>query len=176
MASLIVHAIVSLILHCLLIYYGQLYDESAAGEGPLYTDVDYRVVTDAVKHVLKNKSPYERTTYRYTPLLAYLLTPNLLFHEHWGKFLFSICNVFVGIFIGWILPKHQQKYALLWFYNPMSAVIATRGSYESMVAVLVLATLYNAKQTNERIWITGVSSFFSINSNSSYIKHILLLF
>ncbi|CAF4911544.1 unnamed protein product, partial [Rotaria socialis] len=32
----------------------------------------------------------------------------------------------------------------------------TRGSYESMVAALVLAMLYNAKQSNERTWITGI--------------------
>ncbi|CAF3336480.1 unnamed protein product [Rotaria socialis] len=156
MASLIVHASVSLILHILLIVYGDFHDKQFADDGPLYTDVDYRVVTDAAKYVLQNESPYRRTTYRYTPILAYLVTPNLFLHEYWGKLLFSICNVFVGLLIGWILPINQQKYALLWFYNPMSAVLATRGSYESMVAALVLAMLYNAKQSNERTWITGI--------------------
>ncbi|CAF4545000.1 unnamed protein product, partial [Rotaria magnacalcarata] len=77
------------------------------------------------------------------------------------KLLFSICNVFAGLLIGWILPINQQKYALLWFYNPISAVIATRGSYESIVAALVLAMLYNAKQSDERPWITGVRLFFA---------------
>jgi phosphatidylinositol glycan class M len=157
MASLIVHAIVSLIIHLLFILGGEFYDKDFAGDGPLYTDIDYRVVTDAANHVLQNESPYRRTTYRYTPLLAYLVTPNLFLDEHWGKFIFSICNVFVGLLIGWILPINQRKYALLWFYNPMSIVIATRGSYESIVAVTVLATLYNAKQPNEKTWITGVN-------------------
>ncbi|CAF0993269.1 unnamed protein product [Adineta steineri] len=156
MASLPVHAIISLVLHLLLILGGEFYDKDLAGEGPLYTDIDYRVVTDASNHILQNESPYRRTTYRYTPLLAYLLTPNLFLDENWGKLIFSICDVFVGLLIGWILPIQQRKYALLWFYNPMSAVIATRGSYESIVAVTVLATLYNAKQTNERTWITGI--------------------
>ncbi|CAF3468828.1 unnamed protein product [Rotaria sp. Silwood1] len=156
MASLIVHAIVSLIFHILLILYGEFYDNELAGDGPLYTDIDYRVVTDASKYVLQNESPYRRTTYRYTPLLAYLLTPNLFLDENWGKFVFSICDVFIGILIGWILPIHQRKYALIWFYNPMSAVIATRGSYESIVAVIVLTMLYNAKQSNERTWLTGI--------------------
>jgi phosphatidylinositol glycan class M len=159
MASLIVHAVISLIFHLLLILYGEFHDTELAGNGPLYTDIDYRVVTDAANHVLQNESPYRRTTYRYTPLLAYFLTPNLFLDEHWGKFLFSICNVFVGLLIAWILPIKQRKYALIWFYNPMSAVIATRGSYESIVAVMVLATLYNAKQENERTWITGVNIF-----------------
>lgn len=160
MASLIVHAIVSLIFHILLILYGEFYDKDLAGDGPLYTDVDYRVVTDAANHILQNESPYLRTTYRYTPLLAYLLTPNLFLNENWGKLIFSICDVFVGLLIGWILPIQQRKYALLWFYNPMSAVIATRGSYESIVAVIVLAVLYNAKKPNEQTWITGVCFYY----------------
>ncbi|CAF3976263.1 unnamed protein product [Rotaria sp. Silwood2] len=189
MASLIVHAIVSLIIHILLILYGEFYDKDLAGDGPLYTDIDYRVVTDASKYVLQNESPYRRTTYRYTPFLAYLLTPNLFLDEHWGKLIFSICDVFVGLLIGWILPIQQQKYALIWFYNPMSAVIATRGSYESIVAVIVLAMLYNAKQSNERTWLTGIllalathfkiypiiyslALYFHIDHNSSlYLTH-----
>lgn len=158
MASLLVHAALSLILHFFLILYGDFHDTELAGDGPLYTDVDYRVVTDAAKHVLNHQSPYLRATYRYTPLLAYLLTPNLILHQHWGKVIFSICDVLVGVLIGVILPKQHRVYALCWFYNPMSAVIATRGSYESIVAVIVLALLYNAKQTNERTWITGVRS------------------
>ena len=166
MASLIVHAIISLVFHVILIIYSEFHDHELAGEGPFYTDIDYRVVTDAANHVLQHESPYRRTTYRYTPLLAYLLTPNLFLNEHWGKLIFSICDVFVGLLIGWILPNHQRKYALLWFYNPMSAVIATRGSYESIVAVTVLATLYNAKRTNQSTWLTGVGflySFFVVN-------------
>jgi phosphatidylinositol glycan class M len=168
MASLIVHAIISFLFHILLILCGEFYDKDIAGNGPLYTDIDYRVVTDAANHILQNESPYLRTTYRYTPLLAYLLTPNIFLDENWGKLIFSICDVFVGLLIGWILPIHQRKYALLWFYNPMSAVIATRGSYESIVAVTVLATLYNAKQFNERTWITGVCFSFSFNSKSNF--------
>lgn len=164
MASLFVHASVSLFLHIILILFGEFYDKDLAGDGPLYTDIDYRVVTDAAGHVLQHESPYRRTTYRYTPLLAYLLTPNLFLDENWGKLIFSICNVFIGVFIGWILPNHQRKYALLWFYNPMSAVIATRGSYEAIVAVTVLATLYHAKQSNQRTWITGVRIIISLQS------------
>ena len=155
MAFLLLHATLSLFLHVLLILYGEFHDTELAGDGPLYTDVDYRVVTDAASHILQHESPYRRTTYRYTPLLAYLLTPNLLVHKHWGKVLFSIGDVLVGLLIGWILPSKHRRYALLWFYNPMSAVIATRGSYESLVAATVLAMLYHAKQQHGRAWITG---------------------
>ncbi|CAF1083509.1 unnamed protein product [Adineta ricciae] len=161
MASLVVHTIVGFLFRLVLIFVGDVYDKDLAGDGPLYTDIDYRVVTDGANHVLHNESPYQRTTYRYTPLLAYLLTPNLFLDENWGKLLFSICDVLVGVFIARILPLQHRKYALLWFYNPMSAIIATRGSYEAIVAATVLATLYNAKQPNERTWLTGILLAFA---------------
>lgn len=59
-----------------------------------YTDVDYRVFSEAAESVALGLSPYagrtplldaEATRYRYTPLLAYLLLPNIWLHRAWGK-------------------------------------------------------------------------------------------
>ena len=61
-----------------------------------YTDIDYFVYTDAARHVVRGGSPYERATYRYPPLLAVLLAPNVLVHEMWWKVVFSTLDIAVG--------------------------------------------------------------------------------
>lgn len=76
----------SLILRVALILYGEWQDTHLEVR---YTDVDYLVFSDAASYMAMGDSPYKRTTYRYSPLLAFLLIPNSIIHRSWGKFLFS---------------------------------------------------------------------------------------
>jgi phosphatidylinositol glycan class M len=101
-------------------------------------------------------NPYKRDTYRYTPLLAVLLTPGELLNEKWsraffGKALFILADIIVALLMWDImdlrrtqrsLKKNESWLAgLLWLCNPFTAQISTRGSSESVLGVLVLAFL-----------------------------------
>lgn len=113
-----------------------------------YTDIDYEVFTDAAKHVAAGRSPYKRPTYRYTPILAILLIPNITLHKAFGKSLFVLCDICAGclIYVILITQKVDRSTAVrcswLWFFNPFIIIVSTRGNAESVLAVLVLSTLY----------------------------------
>jgi len=62
-----------------------------------YTDIDYWVYSDAALHLLRGGSPFDRDTYRYTPLIAYLLTPNHVLFSAFGKLLFVNADIVISI-------------------------------------------------------------------------------
>jgi hypothetical protein len=72
----------SALLRVLLTAWGYLHDRLLPFK---YTDIDYTVFTDAARYVAAGQSPFQRATYRYSPLLAYLLVPNVLLADVWGK-------------------------------------------------------------------------------------------
>jgi phosphatidylinositol glycan class M len=131
-----------------LLVYGRWQD----AHSPLkYTDIDYLVFTDAARFVSQGQSPYDRATYRYTPLLAWILLPTS--HHGWwfefGKALFAVGDVVAGFLIYRILRSAQGmeseralKFAAIWLLNPMVANISTRGSSEGLLAVIVIALLW----------------------------------
>lgn len=96
MSSIVTHCILGLCIRLALIAYGEVHDSLSVVQ---YTDIDYRVFTDAARHMLSGSSPYDRHTYRYTPLLAAILTPNLFLHPAWGKLLFSVVDICVALLI-----------------------------------------------------------------------------
>ncbi|RLN89736.1 hypothetical protein BBJ28_00013139 [Nothophytophthora sp. Chile5] len=56
----------ALLLRLVLIAYGAVQDAYMTVK---YTDVDYDVYTDAAREMAAGNSPFDRTTYRYTPVL-----------------------------------------------------------------------------------------------------------
>jgi len=100
MSSFKKHLLISLIIRLVLIIYGEIQDKIS--EVP-YTDVDYRVVTDGSRHIYNGNSPFNRHTYRYTPLLAIFLLPNIYIHICFGKILFALFDLMIAVIIKWII-------------------------------------------------------------------------
>jgi phosphatidylinositol glycan class M len=112
----------------------------------LYTDIDYHVFSDGAKELFLGKNPYERETYRYTPILAFLMIPNVFFYYSFGKFLLSSIDVFVGFLIEKLLIVQNKKNnfvynSLFYLYNPIIIVICTRGSADCIITFLVVLSL-----------------------------------
>lgn len=163
-------------LRIVLLVYGLWQDANSPVK---YTDIDYLVFTDAARFVAKGGaggsgggSPYDRETYRYTPLLAWLLLPTaggggettgplgvLLFAS--GKVLFAAADLVAGWLLERVLRERlsttvttsaaattaataatARLYASVWLLNPMVAAISTRGSAEGLLGALVAALLW----------------------------------
>ncbi|CAK7267781.1 GPI mannosyltransferase 1 [Sporothrix epigloea] len=134
-----------------------------------YTDIDYLVFTDAARFVAQGArggsggsgsgargSPYDRETYRYTPLLAWLLLPTATEHGGLlgqalfasGKMLFAAADLVAGVLLERVLREQlaagrsARMYASVWLLNPMVAAISTRGSAEGLLGALVAALLW----------------------------------
>lgn len=134
---------ISLILRVSFFAFGLYQDENM----PLpYTDIDYFVFTDAAKFVSFGQSPFLRATYRYTPLLAWILVPTTYStNQLWfsfGKFIFIICDLVTGYISMISLPSAFKYLSTIWLFNPMVITISTRGSSESLLTSFVLLTVY----------------------------------
>jgi phosphatidylinositol glycan class M len=139
-----------------LICYSVYHDNRSALK---YTDIDYQVFSDAARSLLSGPSgsawlfgsPYDRATYRYTPLLAVILTPNEFIHPCWGKALFGTADLLIGILLYRLRPSrhtatsHGRLVSLIWLLNPFVMNISTRGSSESLLGVVLIGFLYSAE-------------------------------
>ncbi|KAI1395735.1 glycosyltransferase family 50 protein, partial [Hypoxylon fuscum] len=160
------------IMRAAMLVYGLWQDANS----PLkYTDIDYLVFTDAARLTFSPASsssspasPYTRETYRYTPLLAWLLYPTTwggVFWSSFGKALFAAADLLAGYLIIQVLrgPRGSHvpmsaaracQYASIWLLNPMVATISTRGSSEGLLGVLVMALLWAVLE--KRVALAGV--------------------
>lgn len=161
----------SIVLRVVFLLYGLWQDANSPMK---YTDIDYYVFTDAARYISRGQSPYARDTYRYTPLLAWLIYPTVWSGQFWfsfGKVLFAIGDVATGWMMFRILKQYKKmsneralKFASIWLLNPMVATISTRGSSEGLLGVFVTALLWAvlAKQRALTGFLLGFAVHFKI--------------
>ncbi|CEM15002.1 unnamed protein product [Vitrella brassicaformis CCMP3155] len=127
-------------IHAALIAWGLHQDKTLSVP---YTDIDYHVFSDAARHLYEGASPYERETYRYTPLLAWLLVP-VVWHPLFGKALFCLANLVCAALIEHVLRARGVRarpsllLSCLWLMNPIPLNVATRGSCDTLTCAMIL--------------------------------------
>ncbi|KAI3385667.1 hypothetical protein SNEBB_004717 [Seison nebaliae] len=160
MKNISIHFFISAFIQLFLIFYSIWHDGKFRVK---YTDVDYYVFMDAAKYVYEHKSPYERATYRYTPLIAQMLAPLYWFEKYsktvpliLGKIMFCIFNQLACYLIYYhvgstiILKEFMKKIILLsYLYNPLFIAISTRGNADSFVFFLLILILYQMYKSEE---------------------------
>ncbi|CDR36764.1 CYFA0S01e04258g1_1 [Cyberlindnera fabianii] len=131
-----------------------------------YTDIDYVVFSDAANYVYHGQSPYTRETYRYTPLLAWMMVPNTLYAD-FGKIVFVLCDLVTGYIIlkcldlaGTQGPK-KTVLSAIWLLNPMVVTISTRGSSESVLTVFVMLFIYLLLK--REVFLSGLICGFAVH-------------
>lgn len=136
-----------------------------------YTDIDYQVFNDASFFVYHHKSPFLRDTYRYTPLLSWIILPN-----HWtqwyhsSKLTFIVSDIITGSMIiqllhNWIDIKQAQLItAAIWLLNPLVITISTRGNCETVLCLMIIAVFYTIHYNHYTIAaiVYGLSIHFKI--------------
>lgn len=128
-------------LRLILVCYGRIQDALLDVK---FTDVDYSVFVDAAANVVAGNSPYDRPTYRYTPLIAWILTPTVEFAE-FGKILFNLCdlmNAFLIQKLSILNGFSSDTAVIVALFNPLTVIVSSRGNAESIISLNVLLILY----------------------------------
>ncbi|CBZ54994.1 putative GPI mannosyltransferase 1 [Neospora caninum Liverpool] len=84
----------AVLLRVVLIVYGEWQDRNLRVK---FTDIDYKVYSDAARYVVDFQSPYKRHTYRYTPIIAFICVGNILVHSACGKVLFAAADLLLSL-------------------------------------------------------------------------------
>jgi len=121
-------------------------DNYYEGDFNIFTDLDYKVYLDASLY----DSPYERHTYRYSPLLALIMAPSYQYHQNFGKWLIAVFDLMAGflIFKMHVSRKGEENLSgslmtsFIIFTNPFLVYLSIRGSCEGITISIAYAFLY----------------------------------
>lgn len=158
-----ISALLALIIRIVLLIYGIWQDGNSTLK---YTDIDYWIFNDASNIIWTNGNPFiGNTTYRYSPLLALLLIPNKWTKNLWGKSMFILADIGCAYFLYRLMTRRNIKLInYLWLFNPFIMTISTRGNAESILSLIILASL-SFIQRGKLIWsamLYGLSVHFKL--------------
>lgn len=135
-----------------------------------YTDIDYAVITDGAAAMARGGSPFERATFRYTPLLGLLMIPNVLVWHHLGKLLFCTCDIGAAYYSIGILRTFTSRetanklVALFILFNPIVINVSTRGNSDMVVtfmSIVVVAKFLQNRTITAALWL-GFAAHFKL--------------
>ena len=120
--------------------------EALDSVGLRYTDIDYGVVVDGARAAAAGGSPFDRATYRYSPLLALAAAPALV--VPWaGKAVFAAADLAGAALVAHLLAarglpaSRAAAFAAALALHPFVANVSTRGNSDALACALVLAVL-----------------------------------
>ncbi|KAG5473187.1 hypothetical protein CUR178_03106 [Leishmania enriettii] len=135
-----------------------------------YTDIDYMIVVDGAREVLHGGTPFDRTTYRYTPLLAVLVLPAVLIANPLGKIIFTLSDLGAAYYCFRILLNFATERSAKWMttvlilLNPVVLNVSTRGNSDMLISFMSMGVL--AKFAEGRYFmaaaILGFAAHFKI--------------
>ena len=128
--------------------------------GLRYTDVDYDVLKDGARYMAEGGSPFQRATYRYSPLVAWPLLLDLKTGLPLAKLVFCVMDVLLGNAMGQLASQRgaSSHVRLLWLFNPISIVLCTRGSWDAVSVYLVLQALLSKRSPVKAGLLLGLAT------------------
>ncbi|CAM40346.1 putative mannosyltransferase [Leishmania braziliensis MHOM/BR/75/M2904] len=112
-----------------------------------YTDIDYMIVVDGARELLHGGTPFDRTTYRYTPLLAVLVLPAVLIANPLGKVVFTLSDLGAAYYCFRILLRFSTERSAKWMviimilFNPVVLNVSTRGNSDMLISFMCMGVL-----------------------------------
>jgi phosphatidylinositol glycan class M len=139
----------ALLVRLLFIFYISKDDNYYEGVFSNIVDIDHKVYLDASLY----ESPYMRHTYRYSPILSWLVSPSYQLHQLYGRIIIAFFDFITIAFIYKIFanrPKESQEknnkaakiISYLCAFNPVVIYITVRGSCEGITMALAAAFWY----------------------------------
>ena len=128
--------------------------------GLRYTDVDYDVLKDGARYMAQGGSPFQRATYRYSPLVAWPLLLDLKTGLPVAKLVFCVMDVLLGNAMGQLASQRgaSSHVRLLWLFNPISIVLCTRGSWDAVSVYLVVKALLSKRSPVKAGLLLGLAT------------------